>query len=124
MISGNIGDYSGYSCSLQALPSSDRPITSPSLSHLLSWRPLPSLPVSESTAATLCGQLVIIGGWQRDRSLVNSIHQLVEGQWVKIGCMTSERLRCLVASPSQETLIIVGGVGAPDTVEECSVIAR
>ena len=84
-------DRNGYSCSLQSLPSNDRPITSP---LTLSWKPLPRLPVTGSTAATLCGQLVLIGRgpyW----SPVNSIHQLVEGQWVEIGSMTSSRWRCL-----------------------------
>ena len=39
-----IGSHgNGYSCSLQALPSSDRPITSP---LTLSWKPLPRLPVT------------------------------------------------------------------------------
>ena len=66
-------DRNGYSCSLQSLPSNDRPITSP---LTLSWKPLPPLPVKDSTAATLCGQLVLIGGSQ-DWSPVNSIHQLV-----------------------------------------------
>ena len=82
-----IGNEDGYSCSLQSLPSNDRPITSP---LTLSWKPLPPLPVRWSTAATLCGQLVLIGG-EQDGSSVNSIHQLVEGQWVKIGSMTSGR---------------------------------
>ena len=49
-------DRNGYSCSLQSLPSNDRPITSP---LTLSWKPLPPLPVAYSTAATLCGQLVL-----------------------------------------------------------------
>ena len=40
----------GYSCSLQALPSSDKPITTP---LTLSWKPLPHLPVTWSTAAPL-----------------------------------------------------------------------
>ena len=118
-------DGNGYSCSLQALPSSDRPITSP---LTLSWKPLPRLPVTESTAATLCGQLVIIGGTQ-DRSPVNSIHQLVGGEWVRIGSMASNRCYCLVASPSPDRIIIVGsayGVGPDysqlDTVEECAVV--
>ena len=44
-------DGDGYSCSLQSLPSNDKPITSP---LTLSWRPLPPLPVTGSTAATLC----------------------------------------------------------------------
>ena len=101
-------DGNGYLCSLQALPSSDRPITS---SLTLSWKPLPHLPVTESTAATLCGQLVIICGMQ-NRSVVKSIHQLVYGGWVRIGSMASRRWYCSVASPSPERIIIVGGVGA------------
>ena len=109
----------GYSCSLQALPSSDRPITSP---LTLSWKPLPSLPVTHSTAAALCGQLVIISGMQCT-SAVNSIHQLVDGEWVKIGSMARDRHLCLVASPSPDRIIIVGGgYGARDSVEECAVV--
>ena len=111
-------DGNGYSCSLQALPSSDRPITSP---LTLSWKPLPRLPVTWSTAATLCGQLVIIGGRQ-DGSPVNSILQLVDGEWVSIGSMASDRYYCLVASPSPDRIIIVGGHGAVDSVEECAVV--
>ena len=118
-----IGSHdNGYSCSLQALPSSDRPITSP---LTLSWKPLPRLPVTWSTAATLCGQLVIIGGKQ-DLSPVNSIHQLVDGEWVKIGSMATDRWYCLVASPSPDRIIIVGGYGADyiplESVEECAVV--
>ena len=117
-VTGN--DVKGYSCSLQALPSSDRPIMSP---LTLSWKPLPRLPVTESTAATLCGQLVIIGGRQ-GRSPVNSIHQLVDGEWVRIGSMASRRYYCLVASPSPDRIIIVGsgGYSAKDSVEECAVV--
>ena len=116
-------DGNGYLCSLQALPSSDRPITSP---LTLSWKPLPRLPVKDSTAATLCGQLVIIGGMQ-DLSLVNSIHQLVDGKWVRIGSMVSRRSYSLVASSSPDRIIIVGSslgsvFGARDSVEECVVV--
>ena len=111
-------DGDGYSCSLQVLLSSDRPITSP---LTLSWKPLPCLPVAWSTAATLCGQLVIIGG-RKGLPPVNSIHQLVDGEWVKIGSMGSFRRYCLVASPSSDRIIIVGGAGAEDSVEECAVV--
>ena len=110
-------DGDGYSCSLQDLPSSDRPITSP---LTLSWKPLPRLSVTGSTAATLCGQLVIIGGTQ-DWSPVNSIHQLVDGEWVRIGSMASGRDYSLVASPSPDRIIIVGGYDE-DRVEECAVV--
>ena len=114
-------DSNGYSCSLSSLPSSDQPITSP---LTLSWKPLPHLPVEESTAATLCGQLVLIGGYQGGSS-VNSIHQLVGGKWVKIGSMAGGRGYCLVVSPSPDKIIIVGGRGnlfqRIDDVEECFV---
>ena len=83
-------DANGYSCSLAALPSCDQPITSP---LTLSLKPLPPLPVLFSTAANLGGQLVLIGGWRGwgGGSSVNSIHQLVDGQWVEIGSVTSGR---------------------------------
>ena len=111
-------DADGYSCSI---PSSDEPITSQSIPHLISWTSLPRLPVTASTAATLYEQLVIIGGRQY-RSLVNSIHQLVDGRWVKIGSMSSNRYDCLVVSPSPDRMMIVGGVGAEYSVEECIVL--
>ena len=83
-------DANGYSCSLAVLPSCDQPITSP---LTLSLKPLPPLPVLFSTAANLGGQLVLIGGWRGwgGGSSVNSIHQLVDGQWVEIGSVTSGR---------------------------------
>ena len=122
------GDGNGFSRSLQDLPPSDQPTTSQSRSRtIISWSPLPPLPVTLSTAATLCGQLVIIGGWQGGSS-VNSIHQLVDGQWVEIGSMSSGRRMCLVVSPSPDIckMMIVGGRGVfgvtTDSVEECVIV--
>ena len=117
-------DGTGFSCCLQALLSSDQPITSQSISKILTWTLLPQLPVERSTAATLCGQLVIVGG-EQGWSDVNSIHQLIDGQWVKIGSMSSGRSECLVVSPSPDKMMIVGGVGRYSTlnsVEECVVV--
>ena len=120
-----ISSVNGYSCSLQALPSSDEPITQQSIQHLISWTPLPNLPVTDSTAATLCGQLVIIGG-DLGLSEVNTIHQLVEGQWVEIGSMTSTRKRCFVVSRSPNRIMIVGGWRMLsrnlNSVEECVAV--
>ena len=83
---------------------------------------------SDRLNSCYCGQLVIIGGSQ-DESLVNSIHQLVDGQWVKIGSMSSGRRLCIVVSPSPDKMMIVGGergggvIGvATDSVEECVVV--
>ena len=117
-----------YSCSIKNLPSNDEPITSQSIPHLISWTSLPRLPVTYSTAATLYGQLVIIGGWQDWSTTVNSIHQLVDGKWVEIGSMSSIRARCLVVSPSPDRMMIVGGIknlfslDSVETVEECIVV--
>ena len=55
----------GCTCSIENLPSSDEPITSQSIPHLISWTSLPRLPVIQSTAATLYEQLVIIGGMSK-----------------------------------------------------------
>ena len=110
------GDGNGYSRSLKALP-----ISPQSIPYLISWTSLPRPPVMWSTAATLCGQLVIIGGSQ-NWSPVNSIYQLVEGKWVEIDSMTSGRELCLSVSPSPDRVMIVGGWGATDSVEECVVV--
>ena len=116
-------DDKGYTCSI---PSSDEPITSQSIPHLISWTPLPRLPVIRSTAATLYEQLVIIGGMQ-GWSTVNSIHQLVDGKWVAIGSISSCRSNCLVVSPSPDRMMIVGGLrtvlgDSVETVQECIVV--
>ena len=117
-----IGDESnGYLCSLQDLSSSDQH-TMPQSSNI-SWSPLPRLPVRDSTAATLCGQLILIGGIHGGP--VNSIHQLVKRRWVKIGSMSSGRSDCLVVFPSPDRLMIVCGQRdrVPlKNVEECVVI--
>ena len=102
-------DGNGYSAQI----SHNQPITS------LSWVLLPRLPVTWSTAATLCGQLVIIGGQLTEP--VNVIHQLVNGEWVEIGSITYSRRRCLIANISPDKMIIVGGVGAHVSVEECTL---
>ena len=118
-------DGNGFSCAVQDLPSSDQPITSQSRSRTISWSPLPPLPVTNSTAATIGGQLVIIGGI-RNGSGMDSILQLVDGQWVVIGFMSSNRCMCLVVSQSPDKMMIVGGwrgIELPtDTVEECVVV--
>jgi hypothetical protein len=107
----------GCSCFLQIPPPNEKP----TVSHLISWTPLPPLPVNDSTATTLCGQLVVFGGKQRGM-WVNSIHQLLDGKWVEIGSMCSSRSECLLASISPEKTLVLGGWGAQEVVEECTVI--
>ena len=116
-----IGDYGGgYSCSLQALLSSHQPIISRSILKNLTWISLPQQSVEYSTAATLREQLVIIISGQRYGTQVNSLHQLVNGQWVEI-CSMSSRRRCLVVTASPDKIMVVGGYGK-DAVEEVVVV--
>ena len=109
----------GYSCSLQALLSGSFPLHQAPL--LISWTPLPHPPVMLAVAASLSQELVLVGGDQV--GLVDAIHQLVGQGWVKIGTMCNTRKSCLVASVSPDHILIVGGVGADDKVEECIVTA-
>ena len=109
----------GYSCSLQALLSGGFPLHQAPL--LISWTPLPHPPVMLAVAASLRQELVLVGGDQV--GLVDTIHQLVGQEWVKIGTMCNTRKSCLVASVSPDHILIVGGVGADDKVEECIVTA-
>ena len=75
-----------------------------------------------STIATLCEQVVVISGAQ-DGHPVNDIYQLMNGQWVKIGSMSSSKWLCLVVSPSPDRAVIVGGATEhllpSNCVEEC-----
>lgn len=113
-------DGNGYSCSLSALPNSDSPNVSP---PALNWRLLSRVPVSASTAATVQGQLVVVGGSAGFYS-VNSIRQLVYGEWMEVGWMSTARWECLVACPTTEKLLVVGGWRGGDrltSVEECVI---
>lgn len=114
---GDSGD--GFSCCLPALTPTEQPS--------ITWTPLPRLPVTASTAATLRGQLVAIGGTQS-----KCLYQLVNGQWVNIGSMSSGKKLCLVVSPSPDEIMIVGGWrgglmqglfgGILDKIEVCTVV--
>ena len=122
------GKTKGYWCSLPPLLSSDQPKT-------LEWIELPRLPINGSTAATLSQHLLIIGGDITKEQVkfskllgcfdpdVNSIHQLVNGEWVMIGCMSDTRSECFVVSLSRDELLIVGGV-EERSVERCVVLKQ
>ena len=106
-------NINSYSCSLQAIYTN-------AISHELTWTCLPRLPVHRSTAATFCGQLVIVGGREEGTLVcVHSIHQLIDGDWVKIGSLSTGRLECLIASISGDQMVVVGGEGALNSVEVC-----
>ena len=113
-----IGEHGeGYTCSLEALLSSIELMYS--TSH--TWTPLPQLPIRLSTAATLCGKLLMVSG-VRHQGPSNLIYQLVDGRWVKIGSTSGGTTECLVVSPLPDKMIIVGGDGRKNSVEECVVV--
>ena len=109
-------DGDGYTCSLQVLLSSIQPY-----SALHTWTKLPRLPIRLSTAATLCGELLVVSG-VRHQGPSNLIYQLVDGRWVKIGSTSGGMTECLVVSPLPDKMIIVGGDGRKNSVEECVVV--
>ena len=110
-------DGRGYSSAFQVESSSDQSITTP----ILTWKRLPPSPLMQSTSASVCGQLLLIGG-VRNGPLVDSIHQLVGGKWLGIGSMDIARKWCLVVNPSPDKIIILGGWGALKSIEECTVV--
>ena len=69
---------------ITALPTN---ITSTELyfAQVYTWRALPTLPQNDSTGATVCGELVVIGGGDEESSL-DCIYQLGQ-KWVEIGCL-------------------------------------
>ena len=120
-----IGGNCVYSYLLSALPDSTRP--DKSLQSPI-WKPLPDLPLHNSTPAILAGQLVCVGG-RRGGGLGSprddSIHQLVDGQWVKVGSLSSTTNLCLVVTPSPDKMLVVGGylgLSPSDSVEMYEVI--
>ena len=121
-----IGGNFVYSYLLSALPDSTRP--DKSLQPPI-WTPLPHLPLYGSTPAILAEQLVCVGGRQGESGLSlrdDSIHQLVDGQWVKIGSLSSARDLCLVVTLSPDRMLVVGGYteyySLSDSVVMCEVI--
>ena len=59
---------------------------------------------------------------QRGLSLVNSIYQLVDEEWIEISSMSRGRSLCLVVTPSPRKMMVVGGLGGGNIVEEYVVV--
>ena len=120
-----IGGNCVYSYLLSALPDSTRP--DKSLQSPV-WKQLPDLPLHDSTPAILAGQLVCVGGrrgGEYESPKDDSIHQLVDGQWEKIGTISSAREDCLVVTPSPDRMLVVGGdngLSYSDSVEMYEII--
>ena len=102
-------DDDGYSCSLQDSQSIEQIESQTRYDRTVTWTPVCSLPMKSSTAGTLNGQLVIIGGLQ-DGSPTNCIYWLMDGKnWVKIGSAPCRRWQSFVVNQSSDMIVVVGG---------------
>ena len=109
-----------YTCTVDSLLSSSQSLTSDTHSQNTSpqiWRALPDVPARWSTPASLCGQLVTVGG-----EGVGTIHQynMTSDSWEDIGCMpTARQWSLVVVLPGDKMMVVGGAVGlsSVDTVE-------
>ena len=100
-----------YSCSLQALLQSCQAPGKASASPQTSiWNRITDLPVSRSTAVTLCRQLVCVGGI-KDEIAVDSVYcyNPVTSSWKLIGSIPSSKSCLLVTTLPGDKLILVYG---------------
>ena len=105
-------------CSLSALVQSTKPVTlggrlKKAFSHTEQvWREVASLPVVNSTCASLNGQLIAVGGSDSHYKHTNSVYAYdpTTDRWDVISTMPSARSLCLVAVLPGNQLMVVGGV--------------
>ena len=98
-------------CSLQMLlQSCQAPGPGPSREASV-WMRLQDLPVKQSTAATLCGKLISVGGCDKDNQYVDSVYHYdsATSTWKVIGHMPSKDDGTLIATLPGEKLIVVTG---------------
>ena len=116
-------NYAAYTCTVDSLLSSSQSLTADTRTDSQTtspqiWRALPDVPAEWSTPASLCGQLVAVGGRG-----VSTIHQynMTSGSWEAIGSMpTARRDSLVVVLPGDKMLVVGGNVGGGrdvDTVE-------
>ena len=104
----NAGTSSVYSCSVSSLHLSTGS-KSNSLAQSSVWNRVASLPVTLSTAVTLHGQLLAVGGWDQDATTAIHMYQPITNSWEVISRMTIPRALCLVAVLPDNQLMVVGG---------------
>ena len=75
------------------------------------WMRLQDLPVKQSTAATLCGELISVGGCDTDNQDLDSVYHYdsATSTWKVIGQMPSKKSRTLITTLPGEKLIVVTG---------------
>ena len=99
-------DYLGniYTSSLTTLLST-RPTATPSTHS--TWRPLNTPPVTSSTLSTIGSQVVVVGG-MRGGTRTTDVLTLNNGEWNRIGSMSTVRYLPIVVIVSEDKMAVVG----------------
>ena len=125
-----VGTNSMYSCSVTSLLSStgssslgERLISTLTRSSKVSpWNRVADLPIKVSTAVSLHGRLLAIGGKDSKDEPTTAVHmyQPTTNSWEVISHMTMPRYHCLSAVLPDNQLLVVGGATTGD--EECDSV--
>ena len=90
------------------------------------WQRITHTQVSQSTCASLCGQLVTVGGKDSDNSdspIVQSYNPKT-GSWQVLSVLSVARARPLVVTLPDDRLMVVGGAGSKFSVGFLSLTYR
>jgi hypothetical protein len=123
-----LGDESThvYSCTLQSLLQSYQAPGKASTSQQTNvWSRITDLPVSESTAVTLCDQLISVGG-VKDKKKVDSVYcyNPALSTWKIIGTIPSFESLPLVTTLPGDKMIVVYGNCQDITIAVASAVVR
>ena len=112
-----------YTCTVDSLLSSSQSLTADTHTDSQTtspqiWRALPDVPAGWSIPASLCGQLVAVGGRG-----VSTIHQynMTSGSWEAIGSMPTARSDSLVVVLPGDKMLVVGGNALGSVIVELGV---
>ena len=91
--------------------------THQSTSHAPVWKTLPDTPLKQSTAASLSGNLLAVGGHDTETSFPDiNVFLSLTNSWVRIttGDLPEPRDACTAVQLSSNTMIVIGGRDSQD----------
>ena len=88
------------------------------LSQSTVWQRVANAPYKLSSCATLCGQLIVLGGRDEANKATTAVsaYDKSTNSWLAMEDMKTPRYRALAASLHDNTMLVIGGFGL-DTVE-------
>ena len=117
-------DLQGYFLSLHAIFTDNQTIKCQNLPAALLWTSLPSLPLCLTTPASMCEELVLVGGRDNNGQYSSAIHQLSNGEFVEVGHISKAMCNCLVTTLCNKMIVVGGYYDWPlysDTVETIGI---